>query len=206
MPGVPDLHILAISGSLRAHSSNSALLDAVARLAPPGVHIEIDRSLGKLPHFNPDLDEQDSPLLPASVAALRSRIGAADGLLLSTPEYAHGMPGSFKNLLDWLVASTEFPNIPVAILNPSARAQHAPAQLVEVLTTMNAHLVTDASVTIPLSGRSIDGAAAAADPVIAGDLRAALGAFVRAVRESPRQRPRAIISLGLPHAPGDPVA
>ena len=94
------MHILAISGSLRAGASNTAVLQAAVLLSPPGVTITLYDGLGALPHFNPDLDSPDGRALPAIVADLRSQVGHADALLISCPEYAHGIPGSFKNLLD----------------------------------------------------------------------------------------------------------
>ncbi|MEY2616468.1 MAG: hypothetical protein QOH78_2241 [Verrucomicrobiota bacterium] len=94
-----DMRILAISGSLRSTSSNTTVLRAAQILAPPGVEVILYESLGVLPHFNPDLDGDEPPQL---VLELRSEVGLADGLLISSPEYAHGVPGSLKNALDWL--------------------------------------------------------------------------------------------------------
>ena len=87
------LQLLAISGSLRAASSNSALLQAAATLSPAGVSVEIYENMGDLPHFNPD-DDGANP--SASVADLRARVVAADGLIICTPEYVHGLPGKVK--------------------------------------------------------------------------------------------------------------
>src|SRR5262245_30526458 len=106
------MRLLGISGSLRAASSNTAALRAAALLSPEGVSVEIYDGIGDLPHFNPDLDE-DEP--PPAVARFRGLVGAADGLLISSPEYAHGMPGTMKNALDWLVASREIVGKPVAL-------------------------------------------------------------------------------------------
>ena len=175
------MHILAISGSLRAGSSNTAALAAAALVAPAGTTIETYVGLATLPAFNPDLDG-DAP--PAAVLALRDTIGRADALLISSPEYAHGMPGALKNLLDWLVASLAFPGKPVALINTSPRARHAQAQLVEVLTTMNAKLVPAAPLELPLLGRGCDAAAIAADPEMSAALRATLAALAR-VRSDP---------------------
>ena len=141
------MRILAISGSLRSTSSNTALLRAAQILAPPGVDIMLYANLGVLPHFNPDLDGETPP---QSVLELRAEVGFADGLLISSPEYAHGVPGCLKNALDWLAASVEFPGKAVALLDTSSRATHARAQLTEILTTMSARLVPEASVTIAL--------------------------------------------------------
>jgi chromate reductase, NAD(P)H dehydrogenase (quinone) len=83
------MKIVAITGSLRTASSNTALLRAMSQLAPPDVEIVLYEDLGNLPHFNPDLDE-DVP--PESVARLRALLEAAGGVLISSPEYAHGVP------------------------------------------------------------------------------------------------------------------
>jgi NAD(P)H-dependent FMN reductase len=175
------VRLLAISGSLRRGGSNTALLEAAVRVAPPGVSVTLYPSIAALPHFDPDLDVPDPSALPAADAELRALVGSADGLLLSTPEYAHGLPGAFKNALDWLVGSVELPDKAVAVISPSARAVHAPAQLREVLTTMSARIVERASVVVPLPGRDTDAATIAADPALSGVLRAALLALADAV-------------------------
>ena len=179
----PFMHILAISGSLRTGASNTAVLEAAALLAPPGVTITLYDALGALPHFNPDLDSQDGGQLPEIVVDLREQIGRADGVLISCPEYAHGIPGSFKNLLDWLVGSTEFPGKPVALLNTSPMSVHAPAQLAEVLATMNARLIPEASITVQPRNRGSNAIDIAADPESSATLRNAIAAFARAAHE-----------------------
>jgi NAD(P)H-dependent FMN reductase len=168
--------LLAMSGSLRAASSNAALLDAARLLAPPGVAIEHYHGLGDLPHFNPDLDVAP---LPAAVADLRRQIGAADGLLISCPEYARGIPGAFKNALDWLVSGFEMPGKPVALFNASPRASEAQAALQLVLRTIAARLVEHASLTLPLLAKDMDASAIAADATMAPMIVAALEAMVR---------------------------
>jgi NAD(P)H-dependent FMN reductase len=177
------LRIVAVSGSLRAASKNRALLEAAQLLAPRGVEIALDWSLATLPHFNPDLDTLDGASLPPAAAAWRETIAQADGVLISSPEYAHGIPGVLKNALDWLVSSTDFPGTPVALLGASAMSVIAPAQLREILVTMNARFVSEASVTIPVPGAGATGAAIAADPEHAAILRSALVEFVRVIEE-----------------------
>jgi chromate reductase, NAD(P)H dehydrogenase (quinone) len=175
------MRILAISGSLRAASSNTAALQAAATLAPAGMEIVLYTGLGDLPHFNPDLDT-DVP--PEVVKALRYEIALSSGLLICSPEYAHGVAGSMKNALDWLVSSFEFPGKPVAIIDTSQRSIYAPAQLREILTTMSARLIDGASITLPLWGRNLDAAAIASDPVLSERLRTALEYFISAIRMS----------------------
>ena len=95
---------LTISGSLRAASSNTAALEALPLLTTPGISIVPYRRLAGLPAFNPDLDGE---LLPKAVRELRTLVGGADGLIISSPEYARGIAGALKNLLDWLVGGSE---------------------------------------------------------------------------------------------------
>jgi NAD(P)H-dependent FMN reductase len=184
MPSIPRaLEFLALSGSLRLQSSSTALLRATALLASPGTRLVPFDGLGALPPFNPDLDRDP---LPGAVGNLRARIAAADGLFVSSPEYAHGIPGVLKNALDWLVGGIEIVAKPVALLNPSPRAIHAQASLVEVLRTMGADIVPGALVTVPLIGRNLDAASISAVPELAVLVRGALSAMVAAVesRES----------------------
>lgn len=142
--------MLCLSGSLRKRSGNTALLRAAVRLAPASLELQVYAGLGGLPLFNPD-DEMAG--VPAVVAALRDAVGRSDALLIACPEYAHGVPGSFKNLLDWLVGSLEFPDKPVVLWNASARdSHHAQDALREILATMSARLVEPACTTVPLPG------------------------------------------------------
>ena len=175
---LPSRHLLALSGSLRAASSNTTLLRATTVLAPAGVEVTLYGDLGDLPHFNPDLDG-DVP--PPAVREFRAQVQAADGVLISSPEYAHGVPGVLKNALDWLVGSGEMVGKPVALINASPRATHAQAHLTETLTVMSASLVAEASLAVPLLGRTLDAAGIVADPEMSGALRGALAAFAHAL-------------------------
>jgi NAD(P)H-dependent FMN reductase len=174
------LRLLAISGSLRTASSNTTVLQAFRAIAPANVSITLYDRLGDLPYFNPDLDSETSAP-PALIAELRTLIGQANGLLISSPEYAHGVPGVLKNALDWLVSSLEFPGKPVALINISPRSTFVQASLGEILTTMSATLLADSAFTIALPRRGWDVAGMLADPAIAHALRAALDTFVQAI-------------------------
>lgn len=169
------MKIAAISGSLRAESSNTAVLRAAARLAPAGFEVILFEGIADLPFFNPDLDGDD---VPAPVGAMRELIGRVDGLLISSPEYARGVAGVLKNALDWLVSSHEFPSKPVALINTSPRATHALAALTLTLETMSARLIPDACVTLPLLGGAWDEHSIVADPVFAELLGSAMERFV----------------------------
>ena len=173
------MKILAISGSLRAASHNTAVLVAASRLAPEDLTIELFEGIGKLPFFNSDLETAEG--LPETVSAFRQTIGAADGILLSSPEYARGVSGVMKNALDWLVGSFEFPGKPVALINTSPRATHALAALTLTLETMSANVIPAASITLPLLGTANDAESIATDPEFAEPLRAALERLASAV-------------------------
>jgi NAD(P)H-dependent FMN reductase len=113
------------------------LLGLVAGLADE-LTFELFRGIADLPHFNPDIDrEEDVP--PPAVAAWRAAIRGADGVIISCPEYAHGLPGSFKNALDWLVSSGEFMEKPTLLLNASpSGGQFAQSALAETLRMIGA--------------------------------------------------------------------
>jgi len=174
----PPVSILGISGSLREASSNTAALKAVRALAAPEANVTLLAGLDALPHFNPDLD---SALDIPSVLDFRRQIESSDAVVISSPEYAHGVPGTLKNALDWVVGSGELVDKPVALINTSQRAMHAQASLREILTTMSAVLVPEASVTLPLLGRKIDGAEIVADSELSSILIRALTALIYAV-------------------------
>src|SRR3954466_12129762 len=147
------MHLLAICGSLRAGSSNAMLLEVAARLLPASATCTIFNGIADLPAFNPDADVEPAPV---SVQRWRTALAAADGILLSSPEYAHGVPGALKNALDWVVGSNELVGKPVALINPSPRSLFAHPQITEILTVMSADLVAAASITLFVSGRGLE--------------------------------------------------
>ena len=170
--------ILAISGSLRSRSSNTSLLQAAALLAPDGVEITVYRGLGNLPHFNPDLEGLES----AAALQYRRQLQDADGVLISSPEYAHGVPGVMKNALDWVVGSGELVNKPVALLNASLRSTHAHASLLETLTVMSARVIPQACITLPHWDKTLDASGIASHIQISRLLRESIDELVRAIQ------------------------
>jgi len=165
--------VLCLSGSLRKVSSNTSALLAAQQLAPAGLALALYDGLGTLPWFNPD-DESEN--VPDAVQALRDAVGRSDALLIACPEYAHGVPGAFKNLLDWLVGSLEFPGKRVLLLNTSARgAHHAQDALCEILRTMSARLLSPEPLGVALPGSGCSVAQILADRERCLELRTALG-------------------------------
>jgi len=173
------MHIVAISGSLRAGSSNSALIKAAIAVAPKGIEWGVYQQLGDLPHFSPDLDV-DPP--PAPVARLRAFIASAQAVLICTPEYAHGVPGSLKNALDWLVSSGELSGKPVALFVASPGGQWARASLIQTLEVIEARVIAEAGLSIPNARKRIDPQGNLIDPSLGDALKAKLDALISSVR------------------------
>ncbi len=175
------MHIMALSGSLRRHSYNTALLRHAARHASNQQHIDLFSGLEAIPAFN--ADHVDTPT-PNTVDAFRTALQQADGLLISTPEYAHGIPGALKNALDWVVASGELVLKPVAVMSVSttelggARAHHA---LVMVLHAMNARVVVECSLNIAHAKRKFDPSGMLLDVDAQHALQASMAAFSRMI-------------------------
>jgi len=167
------MNVLAISGSLRKASINSAFCRAAARLAPGPMQVSVFMGMGSLPLFNPDLEAHP----PSAVQNFRMAVSRADALIIASPEYAHGISSVMKNALDWLVSHEGTVYKPIALVNTSPRAHHAYGALREVLQTMSTHLVADACVTMPLLGECVTEKAMLSDPDVRRIIEASLAAL-----------------------------
>ena len=170
--------LLALSGSLRRNSCNAAAIRALQMLAPDHIHIDIG-SIGNLPLFNPDRETEVIP----EVDKLKSAVKRADGLIIASPEYAHGISGPMKNALDWLIGGTEFPYKPIMLINTSPRSRHAQDALKEVLFTMSGIVVEESSVSIPLLSSGLDAKGIVKNKNMADALLKGLSEFCRAIEE-----------------------
>ena len=175
-------HVLLISGSTRAASTNTAVLRTAASLLGRDATAEVYAGLSQLPAFNPD-DDHDP--LPAPVSDLRGRIAAADAVLFCTPEYAGGLPGSFKNLLDWTVGGTEMYGKPTAWINVSSVAAptggaDAHAALATVLGYIFADVVGEACVRAPMSRAAVGPDELVSDAAVREQIGHALRALIAA--------------------------
>lgn len=159
--------ILAIPGSLRRSSINAAALRAAANAAArDGLAVTIDDSPRALPHFNPDLE----PFPPEAVRRFCQICADADGLLLAAPEYTFGIPGAFKNALDWTVGSGSLYRKPIAVLHvaPGGRGEHVREALAHVLKAHNAHVTHH---QVPIVQRDREAGGEIIDPRIVEQLR-----------------------------------
>ena len=144
--------IIAISGSTRANSTNLQLIKAIADIAANKLEVEIFQGLTKIPHYNPDLDNDYPPL---EVIAFRAKLKASDGILICTPEYAMGVPGTLKNAIDWTVSSMEFSNKPVALITASSVGQKGHQALIETLKVIEAAMTTETQLLISFAKTKI---------------------------------------------------
>ncbi|MBW4888204.1 NAD(P)H-dependent oxidoreductase [Mucilaginibacter sp. HMF5004] len=172
------INILAISGSLRPNSSNNAIINVMAGMAPGNVIITTYQSLATLPHFNPDLDN-DMP--PTSVTAFRTQLKNADAVLICTPEYAFGVPGSLKNALDWTVSSSDFVDKPVALITASSQGGHAHTSLLLTLGAISAKIDDNAKLLISFIRSKVNSAGQITDPELLKELQKVLAALISSV-------------------------
>jgi NAD(P)H-dependent FMN reductase len=138
-------HILAISGSTRKISTNLNLIKAIITLTGDKFDIHIFEGLAEIPHFNPDLD---SECPPQTVIDFREQIKAAAGVLICTPEYAMGVPGSLKNAIDWTVSSSDFSHKPTALITASSVGEKGHASLLETLKVIECNIPEESQLLI----------------------------------------------------------
>lgn len=167
---------LTVSGSLRAASVNAEVLKALDNISEDDVTLVPYLGLASLPPFNPD--HENDP--PATVLEWRRELQAAHGVIISSPEYAHGVPGVLKNALDWVVGTGEFMNKPVLLISASLASSFVGPQLAETLTVMmgRVHLVT-----LSYMEKQRDELAMRMDKVVGAELKAALDELVRMAAE-----------------------
>ncbi|RWA77877.1 NADPH-dependent FMN reductase [Mesorhizobium sp.] len=174
------IDILAICGSLRAASTNSALVAALATNAPADCHVTIYDGLGRLPIFNPD-DEGERT--PREAAHLIDAVTRADGIIVSCPEYAHGVPGGMKNALDWLVSRDAAVGKPAMLVHASPRSLYARAALAEIMRTMSFALYEETALEVALLGKKPpEIGAILAEPANQQAMREAVKAFAGFIR------------------------
>jgi len=141
------MNILAISGSTRAGSTNTALLRAMAARAPAGVRVELLEDLADFPIFSPDLEGDRTPPI---VEAFAARVRTADALLVASPEYVRAIPGGLKNAIDWLVSRDEIVDKPVALVHASHRGDDLLESLRRVLGTVSSRFDEASFARFPL--------------------------------------------------------
>ena len=180
------MKILALSGSLRANSYNSAIVEALHKLDND---VEVYENLGKLPFFNPDLDIHtlDEDNSPKEVVNFREKVRQADVFVISTPEYAHQVSGVLKNALDWLVSSDAIVEKPTVVISASTSAMggdKAHIQLVALLSVISQNVLLDASLIVERVNKKIDENGKVIDEELMGSLKNLLVILKRSKNEN----------------------
>ena len=175
--------LLLISGSLRAGSTNTAVLRTASEMAGEGVETILYGGMAELPHFNPD-DDREGESVHAAVADLRGEVAAADALLICTPEYAGALPGALKNMLEWTVGDGGTYQKPVAWINasgPAAPSGGADAHdsLRKVLGYVHADIVEAACVCVSLTRDAVAPDGTIGDPAAREKIAEAVAALAR---------------------------
>lgn len=145
--------ILAISGSTRLNSTNLNVIHAFISLTKGIFNVEIFNGIAELPHFNPDLDNENVSYF---ITDFRKLISEADGVLICTPEYAMGVPGTLKNAIDWTVSSCEFNKKPTALITASTIGEKGHASLLETLKIIDSTISNETQLLISLAKTKIN--------------------------------------------------
>lgn len=142
---MPDkkINLLAVSGSLRATSSNSILIKEIQKWAPANVELTVYQHLAELPAFDDSMEPS------ASVIAWRRMLTAADGVLICSPEYAFGVPGALKNAIDWTVGSGELVGKPLALITAASNGDKAHAAWLQIFSALSADIPANGALLIP---------------------------------------------------------
>ena len=166
--------VLAISGSTRKDSSNAQIIKAIARLSAGSLEIDLFEELDALPHFNPDLDQDNIPL---AVTTFRNRISAADGVLICTPEYVFSLPGSLKNAIEWTVSTTLFSRKPVALITASSLGEKAHEALLLIMRTIEARFTPQSQLLIQGPRTKVNSSGEITDALTLRNIEALITAF-----------------------------
>lgn len=145
------MKLLAISGSPRAASTNTAMLECFCQYAPVGVEMSLFRGLAELPVFSPD---REGDCTPDVIAKFVNAVRQADGIILSSPEYARAIPGGLKNAIDWLVSGEEIISKPLVLTHASHRGDDMLLSLRLVLATVSQQFNADLFLQFPLMSKS----------------------------------------------------
>ncbi|MDR6568574.1 NAD(P)H-dependent FMN reductase [Chitinophaga ginsengisegetis] len=176
------IKLLAICGSTRQSSSNHHLIKAITELGAGKFTVQLLDSLTAIPHFNPDLD-MDAGSAPEAVQHFRAQLAAADAVLICTPEYAIGVPGTLKNAIDWTVSSMHFSQKPVALITAGTSGHKAHQSLLGTLLIIESKIAEDAQLVISSVRTKVNGEGVITDADTETQVRKLIDALAAVVWE-----------------------
>lgn len=173
-------NIIAISGSTRQKSVNLNLIMAIADLASANFNITVYEKLSELPHFNPDFDDEN---VSRQVVDFRNKLKKADGILICTPEYAKGVPGTLKNAIDWTVSSGEFSKKPTALITASSLGENGHISLFETLEMIEADITDKTQLLISYAKTKINTDNKIIDDKTLSDVNDLINSFCKLIKK-----------------------
>lgn len=172
--------VIAICGSTRQASINHSLIKAIADLSAANLDITIYNGIANLPQFNPDLDGED---VANEVADFRQLVNNAEGIIICTPEYAHGVPGTLKNAIDWTISSSQFPHKPTMLITASTDGSFGHKALLETLKAIEAKNIDNLHLVISFVKTKINYENQITDIKTHNEVQALLTRFIQTLSE-----------------------
>jgi len=171
--------VLAISGSTRQNSTNHRLIKAITEISKDIFDIQLYDGLSLLPYFNPDDDD-----VSREVILLRQLLNNADGVIICTPEYAHGVPGILKNAIDWTVGTSDFSHKPTVLITASTDGKYGHQALLETLRVIEAENIDTLQLLISFASTKISSANKIIDQQTLEDVKMLLENFEKTMNEN----------------------
>ncbi|MEJ7914086.1 MAG: NADPH-dependent FMN reductase [Chitinophagaceae bacterium] len=168
--------VIAICGSTRQASINYSLIKAIVDLSAENLDITVFSGIAKLPQFDPDSDGEH---VADEVADFRQLLNNAQGIIICTPEYAHGVPGTLKNAIDWTISSSQFPHKPTMLITASTDGRFGHKALLETLKAIEAKNIDNLQLVISFAKTKINNENQITDNKTLTEVQALLTRFIQ---------------------------
>ncbi len=173
--------VVAICGSTRQNSINHSLINAIADLAVASLDITVFDGIVNLPQFNPD---NDGDKVADKVSGFRQQLNSAEGIIICTPEYAHGVPGALKNAIDWTISSSQFPHKPTMLITASTGGNYGHKALLETLKAIEAKNIDNLQMVISFAKTKISMDNKITDDQTLADVKKLIADFVETINSN----------------------
>jgi NAD(P)H-dependent FMN reductase len=172
--------VIAICGSTRQNSINHSLIKAIVDLSAENLDITIFDGIANLPQFNPDNDGEN---VSDEVAHFRQLLDNAEGIIICTPEYAHGVPGTLKNAIDWTISSSQFPHKPTMLITASTDGTFGHKALLETLKAIEAKNIDNLQLVISFVKTKMSSENQITDEKTLRDVQDLVSRFIQTISE-----------------------